>query len=93
MEDRLSFAWAAAERVVTAGRIGTPVALRLVDYGQSDHGRLLPLLALHADRACTLLKTDPALVWAGGQPASGTVDVLIRGSHGQSLLLSGRLGP
>ncbi|HEY5314036.1 MAG TPA: Gfo/Idh/MocA family oxidoreductase [Pirellulales bacterium] len=88
MDDQLSFAWAAAQRAVSAGRIGIPVALRLIDYGQPDHGRLPALLAWHADRACTLLNTGPVLVWAGGQPASGQLDVQIRGRQGQSLLLS-----
>jgi predicted dehydrogenase len=88
VEDRLSFAWSAAQRTVSAGRIGTPVALRLMDYSQPDHGRLPALLAWHADRACTLLEAEPALVWAGGRPTSGQIDVQIRGSQGQSLLLS-----
>ncbi|HWC88080.1 MAG TPA: Gfo/Idh/MocA family oxidoreductase [Pirellulales bacterium] len=88
MEDRLSFAWSAAQRTVSSGRIGTPVALRLMDYGQPDHGRLPALLAWHADRACTLLEAEPALVWAGGRPANGQIDLQIRSSQGQSLLLS-----
>lgn len=87
MEDRLSFAWSAAQRTVSAGRIGTPVALRLVDYGQADEDRLLARLASQADQACKLLAAEPALVWAR-RTTGGPIDVQIRGSRGESMLLS-----
>lgn len=68
------------------------MALRLLDFSRGDPKTLLSRLAAHADSACKLLNADPALVWAAGSDPQGPIDVQLRGSRGESLLISAGAG-
>jgi predicted dehydrogenase len=78
----------AIESALTAGRIGTPVAARLIDCTVADHGQIETRLAQGLEAAAGWLRSDVIRLAAVGSAGNGHASVLAQCRRGQMALVS-----
>jgi predicted dehydrogenase len=75
-------------KAIAAGRVGTPVSVRLVAHVTADHGEVDGVLAEALDAASGWLGAAAESVRASGGDETGETSVLVRFAGGQTALVS-----
>lgn len=88
MADSLEIADGVIAPALDDGRVGTPVAARLLIHTPADHGQLEPLLARGIEVACRWLRSEPERLLVRGGAETGHIAAQVLCAGGRSLLAS-----
>ena len=95
--DPLAALAATIESALQTGRIGTPVAVRMILHATADHGLLERIAGRAIGLSARWLASDPVSLAACGSADRGHLAALVRFQHGQSAVIAagtnGTTGP